>query len=177
MNFVKPSRIKWFPKHEIWCRNKNNILLRFIAALKACTVACTVPGLPGPSEQKMPNHLQKMPNRFKECQTSWNRLKAVGFDITRWVIQTCGSIAIDSLMLLFTKYKCRLLGLPLSACHCLAALPAKMCTFNSLTEQNACYRNIPISWRQHSSFAWSSTYSSKLLWNVKLTNKFLKTNK
>ena len=35
----------------------------------------------------------------------------------------------------------------------------------------------PISWRQHSSFAWSSTYSSKLLWNVKQTNKFLKTNK
>ena len=35
----------------------------------------------------------------------------------------------------------------------------------------------PISWRQHSRFAWSSTYSSKLLWNVRQTNKFLKTNK
>jgi len=33
-------------------------------------------------------------------------------------------------------------GLPLSACHCLAALPAKMCAFNSFMQQNACYRNI-----------------------------------
>jgi len=33
-------------------------------------------------------------------------------------------------------------GLPLSACHCLAALPAKMCAFNSLTQQNTCYRYI-----------------------------------
>ena len=33
-------------------------------------------------------------------------------------------------------------GLPLSACHCLAALPAKMRAFNSLMQQNACYRNI-----------------------------------
>jgi len=41
------------------------------------------PGLPGPSAQKMPNHLQKMPNRFKKCQTSLNRLNAVGFNITR----------------------------------------------------------------------------------------------
>jgi len=32
-------------------------------------------------------------------------------------------------------------GLPLSACHCLAALPTKMCAFNSLIQQNACYRN------------------------------------
>jgi len=30
----------------------------------------TSPGLSGPSEQKMPNHLQKMPNRFKKRQTS-----------------------------------------------------------------------------------------------------------
>jgi len=30
-------------------------------------------------------------------------------------------------------------GLPLSACHCLAALPAKMCAFKSLMQQNACY--------------------------------------
>jgi len=27
------------------------------------------------------------------------------------------------------------LGLPLSACHCLAALSAKMCMFNSLMEK------------------------------------------
>jgi len=33
-------------------------------------------------------------------------------------------------------------GLPLSACHCLAAWLAKMCTFNSLMQQNACYRNV-----------------------------------
>jgi len=33
-------------------------------------------------------------------------------------------------------------GLPLSACHCLAALTAKMCAFNSLMQQNACYQNI-----------------------------------
>jgi len=33
-------------------------------------------------------------------------------------------------------------GLTLSACHCLAALPAKMYTFNSLMQQNAFYRNI-----------------------------------
>jgi len=33
-------------------------------------------------------------------------------------------------------------GLPLSPCHCLAALTAKMCAFNSLMQQNACYRNI-----------------------------------
>jgi len=32
-------------------------------------------------------------------------------------------------------------GLLLSACHCLAALPAKMCAFNSLMQQNACYSN------------------------------------
>jgi len=32
--------------------------------------------------------------------------------------------------------------LPLSACHCLAALPVKACAFNSLMQQNACYRNI-----------------------------------
>jgi len=32
-------------------------------------------------------------------------------------------------------------GLPLSACHCLAALPAKLCAFNSLMQQNTCYRN------------------------------------
>jgi len=31
-------------------------------------------------------------------------------------------------------------GLPLSACHCLAALFAKMCAFNSLMLQNACCR-------------------------------------
>jgi len=48
----------------------------------------------------------------------------------------------NSLMLLFTKYKCRLRGLPLSACHCLAALLAKMCAFNSLMPQNACCLNI-----------------------------------
>jgi len=40
MKFVKPSKIKKFPKHQICCRN--NILLKFIAALKACAVACTV---------------------------------------------------------------------------------------------------------------------------------------
>jgi len=33
-------------------------------------------------------------------------------------------------------------GLPLSACHCLAALAARMYAFNSLMQQNACYRNI-----------------------------------
>jgi len=33
-------------------------------------------------------------------------------------------------------------NLPLSACHCLAALTAKVCAFNSLMQQNACYRNI-----------------------------------
>jgi len=32
-------------------------------------------------------------------------------------------------------------GLPLSACHCLAALLAKMSTFNSFMQQNACHRN------------------------------------
>jgi len=32
--------------------------------------------------------------------------------------------------------------LPLSGCHCLAALPAKTCAFNSLMQQNACHRNI-----------------------------------
>ena len=33
-------------------------------------------------------------------------------------------------------------SLALSACHCLAALPAKMSAFNSLMQQNACHRNI-----------------------------------
>ena len=33
-------------------------------------------------------------------------------------------------------------GLPLSACHCLAALPAKTSAFKSLMQQNACHRNI-----------------------------------
>jgi len=33
-------------------------------------------------------------------------------------------------------------GLPLSVCHCLAALHAKLCEFNSLMQQNACYRNL-----------------------------------
>ena len=32
-------------------------------------------------------------------------------------------------------------GLPLSTYHCLTALPAKMCVFKSLMQQNACYRN------------------------------------
>jgi len=32
--------------------------------------------------------------------------------------------------------------LPLSACHCLAALTAKMCAFNSLMQRNACYRRM-----------------------------------
>jgi len=32
-------------------------------------------------------------------------------------------------------------GLHLSACHCLTALPAKMCAFKSLMQQNACYCN------------------------------------
>ena len=36
------------------------------------------------------------------------------------------------------KYECTWL----SACHCLAALPAKTSAFNSLMQQNACYRNI-----------------------------------
>ena len=31
-------------------------------------------------------------------------------------------------------------GLTLSACHCLSALPTKMCAFNSLMQKNACYR-------------------------------------
>ena len=33
-------------------------------------------------------------------------------------------------------------GLPLSACHCFAALPAKTSAFNSLMQQSACHRNI-----------------------------------
>jgi len=33
-------------------------------------------------------------------------------------------------------------SLALSACHCLAALPAKMSAFNSLMQQKACHRNI-----------------------------------
>ena len=35
-------------------------------------------------------------------------------------------------------------GLPLSSCHCLAALPAKTSVFNSLMQQNACHRNIKL---------------------------------
>jgi len=30
--------------------------------------------------------VKKMPNRFKKCQTSWSRLNAIGFDMTRLVI-------------------------------------------------------------------------------------------
>jgi len=33
-------------------------------------------------------------------------------------------------------------GLPLSTCHCLVALPAKMCASNSLMQQNAFCGNI-----------------------------------
>ena len=29
---------------------------------------------------------KKMSNRFKKCQTSWNRPNAVGFNISRWII-------------------------------------------------------------------------------------------
>jgi len=42
----------------------------------------------------------------------------------------------------FFSQSMNVLGLPLSAYHCLAALSAKMCMYNSLMEQNACYRNI-----------------------------------
>ena len=35
-------------------------------------------------------------------------------------------------------------GLPLSACHCLAALSTKTSAFNSLMQQNACHRNIKV---------------------------------
>jgi len=39
MKFFKPSNIKLFTKHQIcYC---NNILLRFVGALKACAVVCT----------------------------------------------------------------------------------------------------------------------------------------
>jgi len=44
----------------------------------------------------------------------------------------CGSIAADSLMLFSHSINAR--GLPLSACHCLAALPAKS-AFNSATKR------------------------------------------
>jgi len=55
------------------------------------------------------------------------------------MFRNCGSIAIDSLMRLLTNYTT---WLPLPACHCLAALLAKMSALNSLVQQNACYRNI-----------------------------------
>jgi len=35
-------------------------------------------------------------------------------------------------------------GFPLSACHCLASLPAKMSAFHSFMQQNACHRNIKL---------------------------------
>jgi len=38
------------------------------------------------------------------------------------------------------QYKCT--WLPLSACHCLAELPAKMCAFSNLMQPNACYCNV-----------------------------------
>jgi len=44
--------------------------------------------------------------------------------------------------LMFFSQSTNARGLPLSACHCLAALPATMCTFNSLMQQNACYRDV-----------------------------------
>ena len=37
MKFVKLSKLKKFPKHQICCRN--NTLLSFIADLEACTIA------------------------------------------------------------------------------------------------------------------------------------------
>jgi len=40
----------------------------------------TQPGLPGPSEQKMPNHLHK---NAKSLQKMPNKLNAVGFDNSR----------------------------------------------------------------------------------------------
>jgi len=43
--------------------------------------------------------------------------------------QTCGNIATDSLMLLFTNYKCT--WITAISSHCLAALPDKKSAFNS----------------------------------------------
>jgi len=42
----------------------------------------------------------------------------------------------------FFSQSTNICGLPLSACHCLTALPAKMCAFKSIIQQNACYHNL-----------------------------------
>jgi len=73
-----------------------------------------------------------------ECSLT---LRHIGHTRTNngWLFQTCGSIAID---LCFISESINVRDLPLSACHCLAALPAKTCAFNSLMQQNTYYRNI-----------------------------------
>ena len=59
---------------------------------------------------------------------------------SHWIFQTCGSIASDSLVLLFTQHKITLFAAISS--HCLAALHAKTSAFNSTTWQNAYCRNL-----------------------------------
>jgi len=50
----------------------------------------------------------------------------------QWIFQTCGSTGTDSLMLIFAKnyvaYRYRY-----QQCHCLAALPAKICLCSTVT--------------------------------------------
>ena len=53
--------------------------------------------------------------------------------------ETHGSIFLDSLILVFTKYKCT--WLTTISMSLLAALPAKMSAFNNLMQQNVCHRN------------------------------------
>jgi len=53
--------------------------------------------------------------------------------------ETHGSIFVDSLILVFTKYKCT--WLTTISMSLLAALPAKMSAFNNLMQQNVCHRN------------------------------------
>jgi len=73
-----------------------------------------------------------------ECSLT---LRHIGHTRTNngWLFQTCGSIEID---LCFFSEGINVRDLPLSAWHCLTALPVKTCAFSSLMQQNACYCNI-----------------------------------
>ena len=86
----------------IWCfrRGTGNLQQCFSTIFNSRP---RISGLPGPSLKKCQTACKKMPNRFKKCQTSWNRLNAVGFDITRWVICQKHSGALNQALIIAYK--------------------------------------------------------------------------
>jgi len=79
----------WSSLPEIDPTAKNNaqkMMYRNTNLKKTEVMSCSTQGCQVQVNKKCQTTCKKMPNRFKKCQTSWNRLNPVGFDITRWVI-------------------------------------------------------------------------------------------